>query len=330
MIADREGQSGPDGRYAIESVPAGTYPLSGTKVGYATATIDAEIRPGIVNFWDLELIAPRPVGLTVTTSALPAATIGVGYQAELEAAGGTPPYIWSWSSSSPPGLILDASGLVTGTPGYPAGVYSISVSVIDAENRTVTKTVNIEFVDPTGLEITSLQLKTAEAGTPYADTLEATGGTGPYTFEWSEPFEVAGLSLEALTGAISGNPERPSGPAGEFVNVDVSVHDAGGASAIATVTIGIRPGPLVMNTDELPNGQVGAQYEGSLSATGGYGNKTWIVVAGALPPGLGVQSESLFGSRVAGVPTLAGTYTFALRVQDDVDEATREFTVEIE
>lgn len=204
-------------------------------------------------------------------------------------------------------MILDASGQVTGTPAYPAGVHTFSARVVDADDASVFRTVTIEFEDPTGLEVTSVQLETAEAGAPYADALEATGGTAPYTFEWSAPTDLEGLSLNGGTGAISGSPERPTGPAGEPVTVPVTVHDAAGASAIGSVTLGVSPGPLVITGDVLPDGEVGADYEGALSATGGFGARTWLVVAGALPPGLAVQSESLFGSRVVGEPTLAGT-----------------------
>jgi Carboxypeptidase regulatory-like domain/Putative Ig domain len=328
-VAGREGQTAGDGSYEIDSVPTGTHEVTAERAGYVSDAFDAEIRADIDNIYDVELTASEPIQLTVTTSSLPAATIGVAYEADLEAAGGAPPYLWSWSSNSPPGLILDASGRVTGTPAYPAGTHGVVVTVRDSENTSSVRTITIGFEDPTGLEVTGLQLETAEAGTPYADNLEATGGTGPYTFEWSAPTDIEGLTLEGSTGAISGTPVRPTGPAGEPVSVPVTVHDAAGASAIGSVTIGIAPRPLEIDSDDLPDGQVGVDYEGSLSAVGGFGQRTWVVVAGALPPGLAIQSESLFGPRITGEPTLAGSYTFTLRVQDDVDEATREFTVVI-
>jgi carboxypeptidase family protein len=87
-VAGREGQSGADGRYKIDSIPAGTHQVSAEAAGYVSRTLDAEIRPGIDNLYDVELTATEPAGLTITTSALPQATVDVPYQASLRAAGG--------------------------------------------------------------------------------------------------------------------------------------------------------------------------------------------------------------------------------------------------
>ena len=135
-VAGREGQSGGDGRYRIDSIPAGTHQVSAEAAGYVSGTLDADIRPGIDNLYDVELTATEPAGLRVTTSALPQATVDVPYQASLQAAGGTPPYQWTWGSQGPPGLLLDATGVVTGTPGFPAGTHPLCVTVRDAEGMS--------------------------------------------------------------------------------------------------------------------------------------------------------------------------------------------------
>jgi len=71
--------------------------------------------------------------------------------------------------------------------------------------------------------------------------------------------------------------------------------------------------PLAISTTSLPNGQVGSSYAGSLVATGGTAPYHWSVVSGALPNGLGINSAS---GVIAGQPANAGTFSFAIEVQD--------------
>ena len=68
----------------------------------------------------------------ITTSSLPAGTVGVAYSQALGASGGTPPYTWSVASGSlPAGLSLAAGGTISGTPGT-AGSSSFTVRVTDS------------------------------------------------------------------------------------------------------------------------------------------------------------------------------------------------------
>ena len=66
-------------------------------------------------------VTPPPSGLTITTTALPAATVGKPYQATLTASGGTGPATWSIIQGQlPTGLTLhSATGTITGTPRVP-------------------------------------------------------------------------------------------------------------------------------------------------------------------------------------------------------------------
>jgi len=73
-------------------------------------------------------------GPAITTTSLPAGTVGSPYSANLNAQGGTPPYTWSVIASSlPAGLTLNsATGAITGTP-TGAGT-SFTVKVTDSSN----------------------------------------------------------------------------------------------------------------------------------------------------------------------------------------------------
>jgi len=73
-------------------------------------------------------------GLAITTTSMPAGTVGSPYSASLNAQGGTPPYTWSVIAGSlPAGLTLNpATGAITGTP-TGAGT-SFTVKVTDSTN----------------------------------------------------------------------------------------------------------------------------------------------------------------------------------------------------
>jgi hypothetical protein len=75
----------------------------------------------------ISMAASTPV--TITTTSLPAMTVGVPFSATLVATGGISPYTWSVSSGTlPAGLSLSSAGVISGTPTV-EGPYSFSVQV---------------------------------------------------------------------------------------------------------------------------------------------------------------------------------------------------------
>lgn len=75
----------------------------------------------------------------VATTTLPPATVGVPYSATLQATGGTAPYSWSLTGTTPlqPGLRLNSDGTITGTP-TSAVARSVGVQVADAGRPQLT------------------------------------------------------------------------------------------------------------------------------------------------------------------------------------------------
>jgi hypothetical protein len=73
--------------------------------------------------------------------------------------------------------------------------------------------------------------------------------------------------------------------------------------------------PSISST--LPLGVVGGQYSGSLSASAGTGNMTWVMTAGALPPGL-TATPSATTVSITGTPTQSGTFSFTYQATDSV------------
>ena len=69
--------------------------------------------------------------LTVTTTTLPAGTVGVPYgPVTLTASGGTPPYTWT-ATGLPAGLSLSTAGVLSGTP-TASGSFATTITVKDA------------------------------------------------------------------------------------------------------------------------------------------------------------------------------------------------------
>lgn len=96
--------------------------------------------------------SPAPVPtptLSITTASVPTGSVGVAYSTTLTALGGTPPYSWAPTSASlPPGLTLDASGAISGTP-TAAGTWSFGAEVTDAQGSSATATYAITIAAPT-------------------------------------------------------------------------------------------------------------------------------------------------------------------------------------
>lgn len=107
--------------------------------------------------------APRTNSLAlIVTSTLQNGVVSQGYNANISATGGAPPYTWSATSGAlPPGLSLSATGVLTGIP-TAAGWYSFTATVTDAKKLSASQTLTIPveiqispnscmlFISPTG------------------------------------------------------------------------------------------------------------------------------------------------------------------------------------
>ncbi len=140
--------------------------------------------------------APPPVQLSIKTSTLPSGTVGVGYNAPLAATGGTPPYSWSLTSGSLPGLLNLIPGNIAGVPNA-AGTTNLTLKVSDAASSAATVSLSLTIA-PSSVLVARFQ----EA---YSYNLTASFGTGPYNYALASGALPPGLSL-ASNGAINGNP----------------------------------------------------------------------------------------------------------------------------
>jgi uncharacterized protein (TIGR03437 family) len=174
-------------------------------------------------------INPRP---TITTaSPLPNATAGATYSATLNATGGTLPLRWSIGAGAlPAGLLLDATGRITGAASTP-GAGAFTIAVADAMLASDTKVFSLTVADT--LQITTASLPSGARGATYDFALQATGGARPLTWSLVGSTLPAGLTLSSA-GVISGTPTA-AGTAN--ITVRVSDPDARSATKAFTLTI---------------------------------------------------------------------------------------------
>jgi len=290
------------------SLVASTGAITGTPTASGTSNFTARVTDNVGATATKALSIVVVSTLTITTSSLPATTVGVAYNQTLTASGGTTPYTWAISSGSlPAGLSLVAStGAITGTP-TAAGTSNFTSRVTDNAAATATKALSI-VVNP-AISITTSSLPADTVSVAYNQTLSATGGTGALTWAIYSGTLPTGLSLNTSTGAITGTPSA-SGTS----NFTVRATDTVSASATKALSIVVNPVPSI-TTSSLPNGTVGASYNQTLARTGGTTPFTWAISSGSLPAGLSLVAST---GVVSGTPTASGTSNFTARVTDNV------------
>ena len=225
-------------------------------------------------------ISPPITPIAISTgSPLPSGTVGTAYSRTLAATGGTSPYTWSLASGSlPVGLNLSSSGILSGTP-TAEGSFNFTIRVTDGgtPQQNAQKAFSLTIV--TALTVTTNStLPFGIVGTPYSQTLAATGGTPPFTWAITAGSLPAGVNLSS-SGTLSGTPTAE----GSF-NFTIRVTDGGTPqqNAQKAFSLTIVSGLSVTTNSTLPSGFVGTPYSQTLAATGGTPPYTWALTAGSL------------------------------------------------
>src|ERR1022692_1974356 len=278
--------------------------ISGTPQNRGTFRFTVRVVDVALDTVTKDLTIPiNPLG--ITTSSLPAGTVGVAYSQALGATGGSPPYSWTVASGTlPAGLSLAAGGTISGTPGA-AGPSSFTVRVTDSTSATATAALSLT-INPPALGITTSSLPAGTVGVAYSQALVASGGSPPYSWAVASGALPAGLSL-APGGTLSGTPGAAG--AGSFT---VRVTDSASASSTAALSLTINPAALGITTSSLPAGTVAVAYSQALGATGGSPPYSWSLASGTLPAGLSLAA----GGTISGTPGAAGTSPFTVQVTD--------------
>ncbi|HVB93346.1 MAG TPA: Ig domain-containing protein, partial [Acidimicrobiales bacterium] len=193
------------------SLPAGltlngaTGVISGTPTGSGSSTFTVTLTDGkgqtASGIFTLTLLAAP----SITTTKLPGSEVGAPYSQTLVGSGGSTPYIWSVSAGSlPAGLTLNgATGIISGTP-TGSGSSTFTVTLTDASGRTANQNYTLKVASASS--IATGTIPGGGVGTAYSQTLVGTGGTAPYRWSVTAGSLPAGLTLNKVTGVISGTP----------------------------------------------------------------------------------------------------------------------------
>lgn len=213
---------------------AGTYNLTVTDTRGCTGATSATVT--------------QPSAITATPTVQAVSCFGQSNGSiSLAVSGGTSPYTYLWNDGA---TTQNRSGLSAGT-------YTVTVT----DNKGCKLTVNNIAVSQPAAALslsTSVVNITCNGSNNGSATVTPTGGTAPYSYDWSGT--PTGDGTATITGLAAGS-------------YTVTVTDAKGCSAVAGVTI-TQPSPLTISTTFIrptcPAGATpfsGPGYDGSISLT---------------------------------------------------------------
>ncbi|MEI6084606.1 MAG: putative Ig domain-containing protein [Verrucomicrobiota bacterium] len=284
----------------------------------------------ILRFTDNALDSPQSVALSgsgatcgniqIGPPVLDAPLIGRPYSAQLTQTGANlPAKFFRTAGDYPPGLTLDATGLISGTP-TSNGSYTFKVEVVDAIGCLGEKFYTLVVGCPT-LTILPGALPLGQIFVAYTQQLTGSGGAAPYTFETVGGSLPAGMTLTS-GGLLSGTPTSGSSV---FV---VRITDANSCfnDRSYTITLAIPPPFIFVGPTNLPNAAVTVPYNANVTATGGTAPHTFSLAGGTLPAGVQLTSAGL----LTGNPTKDGVASFTVKATDALGRiGTRAFALDV-
>src|SRR5258706_493172 len=253
------------------------------------------------------------------SAVLPAAVMGVSYNATFAVSGGTAPYHFTLASGElPSGLLLNATtGTISGMPSK-TGSFSFAVSAADSNANSASHSFDVTVSNAGAVAVTV---------TPVTATV-VSAGTAQFAAQVRNTSNVA-VTWSASVGTISrtGLFQAPTVSANtDAILTATSLADST-KSGKAVVLVTPAP-PLTVSTISLPGATAGVAYSTSFSASGGKAPYSWTATSGTLPAGIALQ----FSGSLSGTTNQTGQFTFTVQVSDSSSPkqiASRSFTLTV-
>ncbi len=332
-FALKRGQTLPTGLVLNNS----TGVISGTPRGPSSTEIQVQVRdsgsPVRYKAKNFTLPISGDAPALPTFKVIPSvAQVDKPFSFTLNATRGRAPYTFTTNSTLPAGLSLSASGVISGTP-LPAAApqaakdFPIVVRVTgsNAIPQSSARTYTLTVSPAAPPSFTTKTLPDAEMGEEYLfDDLVVTGGKPPYKFKAAAAFPT-GLAI-AEDGTISGIPKTPG-----TYRLRISATDANNRTGTAFVSLIVSdaPTPKITTVTTLYWAR-NQTISTTLAATAGRAPYKWAKTGASkdelrnLPAGVTLNQNGTF----SGAPTVANTFTVAIRVTDDLGKgSTKTLTI---
>jgi hypothetical protein len=174
-------------------------------------------------------------------------------------------------------------------------------------NRAVTATVGVD----TGVTLTTAGSATSLlAGSTLALGATVSNASSNAGVTWALLGEGSLTDITA-TSATYNAPASVTGATTALITA-TAVANAQQIGSVGLIVLGT---PLIDNETLFP-ANVNVPYQASVSAAGGDAPFTWVVLSGALPPGLVLSGSTGAVTNIQGTPTTTGTFSFTLQATD--------------
>jgi hypothetical protein len=305
-----------------------------TAGSYAVTVSDVNACRSITS--NIDVVNPSAPTATLSSSNLNCANVNTGTASLTAIAGGTTPYTYTWSNTA---------ATTAAVTGLAAGAFSVTIN--DAANCAYVTSGNI--TSPMPIVLTPTTTNGNCQGVAGSASVAATGGTGAFTFVWSNAATTANISglnagsytvtatdANGCAATISANTQSGAGFTLAIVGTDASANAATDGAANLSVTGGLAPFTYVWSngaTTEDISGLAANTYSTTVTDANGCTMSSNVVISqpvGVVGTSADAFSMSLFPNPAQHTATLSLRLTRAAQVNIQVINITGQVLYSLE